>query len=228
MIDGLHAGIVLIGDRFSEFSVCGSSPSKTYVSFLVDQIFPIEECIGHVWHRPNGAALWHIRRTEGPDVPEDLAYEVLKKCLGMEKLSRGHTVYIAIAAYFRMAGVAPATGYEDTRWNVCTLIIGYCLEHFGLLDEPVHNNLLPLDFYNLRFYQKYSYERIEIFDKGTHKYEWFFAGFLISTGMWEPPLLHCPAVDKMLSGYNYPRQVRKTQVKQKADEYLTDESPPVQ
>ena len=224
MINGLHAGIVLVGDRIREFSACGPSPSRTYVTFLVDQIFPIEECIGHVWHRPNGAALWHIQRMEGPNVSDDYAYEVIKDCLKLEKLSGAHSVYIAIAAYFKVAGIAPSTGWENKRWNVCSLVIGYCLQRFGLLQEDaVPNNLLPLDFWDLNFYQKYPYRKIEIFDKKTYTYEWFLSGLLISAGLWEPPLMHCPVVDEMLNGYKYPRMILgKKEVKDKSDQYLTD------
>lgn len=223
MLEGLHSGIVLIGDRLAEFSACGPSPSKTYVTFLVDSLFPIEEVIGHIWHRPNGAALHHIRRTSGRDISDQYAYEVFRDYISMEKRHFTHSIYIAVAAFFRVAGIAPSTGYQNKRWNVCSLLIGYCLERFGLLQEgAVHNNLLPLDYYNLTFYQRHPYERICIFDKKTYTYEWFFAGLLINLGQLQVQPIHNPIVDQMMAGYDYPRFVMGRTKKQKADDYLAE------
>lgn len=222
MLDGFHSGIVLIGDRFREFSACGPSPSHTYVTFLVDSLFPIEEVIGHVWHRPNGAALYHIRRITGKTISDQYAYEVFRDYLAMEKRHFTQSIYIAIASFFRVAGIAPSTGYENKRWNICSLLIGYCLDRFGLLDDDaIPNNLLPLDYYNLTFYQKEEYERVCIFDKKTNTYEWFFAGLLINLGQLEVEPVHCPVVDQMLAKYDYPRYVHH-HIKKKADEYLID------
>ena len=220
MIGAFHAGVVLKGKSFSTLSVCGKSPTDTYCTFLVDQVFPVEEIIGHIWHRPNGSALFHIRRMAGPDIPEELASQVLSNYLQLEKFSGLYSAYIAIAAYFRIGGIAPSSGHESQRWHVCSLLIAYCLEHFGLMsDELVANNLLPLDFYELTFYQKYPYERIEIFDKQTHTYAWMLSGILTTLGFYDPPEIRCQVVDQMLHGYDYPRSVQGS-IKKKADKYL--------
>ena len=222
MLDGLHSGIVLKGERLKEFSACGPSPSRTYVTFLVDNLFPIEEVLGHIWHRPNGAALYHIRRIDGRDVSDNFAYDVFRDYLALEKRHFSHSVYIAVAAFFKVAGIAPGTGYENKRWNVCSLLIGYCLDRFGLLhDEAVINNLLPVDYFNLTFYQRHAYERVCIFDKKTYTYEWFFAGLLINLGQLKVEPVHNPIVDQVLAGYDYPRYVGGA-VKKKADEYLAE------
>lgn len=222
MLEGLHSGIVLIGDRLKEFSACGPSPSKTYVTFLVDSLFPIEEVIGHVWHRPNGAALYQIRRTSGKDISDQYAYDVFRDYISMEKRHFTHSIYIAIFAYLRAAGIAPSTGYQNKRWNICSLLIGYCLERFGILqDDAVPNNLLPIDYCNLTFYQKDDYEKICIFDKKTYTYEWFFTGFLINLGQLTIEPIHNPIVDQMLNNYDYPRYVGG-RIKKKADEYLLE------
>lgn len=220
MVGGFHAGMVFVGKSFAALSVCGESPSNTYCTFLVDQIFPIEEVIGHVWHRPNGSALFYIRRTEGPDIPEELAFRVLNDFLALEKLPFIYSAYIVSVGYLRIGGVAPSSGYDNKRWHVCSLLIGYCLEHFDLLTpDCISNNLLPLDFYELKFYQRYSYEKIEFFDKQTHTYSFMFSAFFINMGLVQPEPLTCPIVDILLENYDYPRSVQSS-VKQKADLYL--------
>ena len=222
MIGGFHAGIVLCGKSFAQLSVCGKSPSNTYCTFLVDQVFPIEEVIGHVWHRPNGSALYHIRRTEGPDVLEKLALKVFSDYLALEKLPFIYSAYICSVGYLRIGGVAPSSGHENKRWHVCSLLIGYCLEHMDLLsEESISNNLLPLDFHELTFYQRYNYERDEIFDKQTHTYAFMFSAFLLNMGLLELKPLVCPIIDQMLKDYDYPRTVQGN-AKQKADLYLTN------
>lgn len=209
-ISGLHSGIILVGEKFSKLSVCGPSPSNTYVSFLIDKIFPLEEIVGHIWTRGNGAALYHIRRTDGPDVNQDIALTALEELASMKKLSIYHSIYIAIAAYFRLGGIAPATGYNGEKWQVCSLYIEYLLDKFGLIqDDAVLNNLLPLDFYNLEFYQKYSYQKITIFDKGTYNLSYWFNAFFISTGFLNPQPVHHILVENIMGNYNYPRFDRR-------------------
>lgn len=220
-IKGLHSGLILVGKNFSKYSVCGKSPSHTYVTFLIDRIFPLEEIVGNVWFRHNGAALYHIRRKDGPDVDEDLAIKVLDDILQMKKLSIYHSIYIAIAAYFRAAGVAPGTGYQNRKWQVCSLFIGYFLERLDLLsDIAVPNNLLPLDFYNLKFYQRYDHERIQIFDKGTYDFRWWFTQFLINAGQIQPEPISNERVNSILKNYNWP-QAKRIQY-QSTQTYLTD------
>lgn len=223
MLKGLHSGIVLIGKKLRKLSVGGISPTNTYVSFLVDSLFPIEEIIGHVWHRPNGASLYHIHRTSGRDIPEKEAYRVFKKYLSMKKRPFFDTIYISMAAYFKWGGIAVKTGYDNKRWNLCSILIAYCLNEFRLLSPwTEENNLLPIDFLDLKFYQSENYESICIFDKGTHTIEWFFCGLLINLGQLEVNPMHNPLVDYMLTGYNYPQTVKSPEIKHKANNYLIE------
>ena len=222
MLEGLHSGIVLKGNKLAEFSACGPSPTHTYVTFLVDSLFPIEEVIGQIWHRPNGAAIYHIRRTTGRDISDNFAYLIFKEYLSLERRHFTDSIYIAIAAFFRMGGIAPGTGYENKRWHICSLLIGYFLDQFGLLqDYAVINNLLPVDYFNLTFYQRDEYDRICIFDKKTYTYKWFFSGLLISLGQLKVEPVRNPIVDQMLAGYDYPRHV-VGRIKKKADQYLIE------
>lgn len=209
-IKGLHSGLILVGDKFSQFSACGKSPSHTYVTFLIDKIFPIEEIIGHVWSRGNGASLYHICRTQGPDVDEDLAVNTIQELLSMKKLSIGHTVYIAAVAYFKWGEIVPETGYQNKKWQLCSIVIEYLLYKFGLIsNHAILNNILPIDFYNLEFYQKYPYQRIELFDKGTHTLQSWFNGFFINFGLIEPEPIHHPIVESIMGNYDYPQFERK-------------------
>lgn len=209
-IKGLHSGLILVGDKFSQLSVCGKSPSNTYVTFLIDKIFPIEEVVGHVWTRNNGAALYHIRRLYGPDVDDNVAIKALEELAAMKKLSIYHSVYIAIAAYFKWADIAPATGYKNRKWQVCSLFIEYLLDKFGLLSsDAILNNPLPIDFYNLEFYQKYPYEKITLFDKGTYTLQSWFSVFFINSGILIPEPVHHPIIESIMGNYNYPRADKK-------------------
>lgn len=205
-IKGLHSGLLLVGDKFSKFSVCGKSPSNTYVTFLIDKVFPIEEVIGHVWTRGNGAALYHIHRINGPDVNQDLAISAIEELYAMKKLSVYHSMYIAAAAYFKWAEIAPSTGYNGKKWQVCSLFIEYLLDKLELLHpDAVLNNPLPIDFYNLEFYQQYPYENITIFDKGTYTLQSWFNGFFIMGGFITPQPIHHPIVESLMGNYDYPR-----------------------
>ena len=209
-LGGLHSGLILVGDNFGKLSVCGQSPSNTYVTFLIDKLFPIEEIVGHIWVRGNGASLYHIHRISGPDIDQNHARDIIENVHLMKKLSIFHSIYIAVAAYFRYAGVAPSTGFNNKKWQVCSLFIEYVLQEFGLLDhDATINNILPIDFYNLRFYQKYNYEKITIFDKGTHVLESWFNGFFISTGFIVPQEIHHPIVESIMGNYNYPQFDKK-------------------
>lgn len=205
-IKGLHSGLILVGDKFSQFSACGKSPSHIYVTFLIDKVFPIEEVIGHIWTRGNGASLYYIRRMEGPNVNDDIAINAFREAINMKKLSIGHTVYIAVIAYFKWGEIVPETGYNNKKWQLCSIFIEYLLYKFGLISEnAVLNNILPIDFFNLEFYQKYSYQKIELFDKGTHTLQSWFNGFFINLGFINPEQIHHPIVESIMGNYNYPK-----------------------
>lgn len=223
MLDGLHSGIVLKGRRLERYSACGRSPTDTYVTFLVDSLYPIEEVVGHIWHRPNGAALHHIRRVGGREISDREAYSVFTEYRSMKKRPFSSSVYISIVAYFRLGEMVHKTGHEGKRWNLCSLLSGWCLERFGFLsDDCVVNNLLPIDFISLTFYQRENYVVDCLFDKGTYRLEWFLSSLLISMGIVSVEPVSSPIVDELLKGYNYPRDV-KPSVKEYADTYLTED-----
>lgn len=201
-IKGLHSGLILVGREFGDLSVCGKSPTHTYVTYLINLVFPIEEIVGRIWTSCNGSCLYHIKRTEGPNVDSKLAIEEIRRLLSMECLPIGYTVYIAVAAYFRYGGLAPTIGYDNKSWRICSLFIEYLLRQFGLLSqEAVINNILPVDFFNLKFYQRDEYVKYTIFDKGTHEYDFWFTGFYNMTSY---PVSN-PIVETILSSYPYPR-----------------------
>lgn len=206
-IKGLHTGMILKGEKFSTISVCGKSPSDVYVTFLIDKVFPIEEVVGHVWVRHNGAALYHINRIDGPEIDEDLAMNIIHDINKMNKLPFQYTVGISIIAYFRCGYIAEPTGYDNNKWQLCSIFNEYLLSKFGLLKEEdfTFNNTLPIDFYNLDFYQKYNYQRITLFDKETHTFQSWFNGFFINFGMINVKPLRNEIVDYIMGDYDYPR-----------------------
>lgn len=203
---GLHSGLVFVGKEFAALSECGPSPSDTYVTFFIDKVYPIEEVLGHIWTSGNGAALYHIRRVDGANVQESEAKKILCETLDLKPRSRLHTAYIAVAGYFRWGAVAPVTGQDNSRWQMCSTLATYLLYRMGLLiDQCTPNNVLPHDFYELRFYQRDTYERVTIFDKETYRLDWWLCAFFIQTGQLRPPEIRCAIVDKMLEKYDYPR-----------------------
>jgi len=206
MLKGFHAGIVLIGRSFEPLSSCGKSPSNTYVTFLVDKIFPIEEVVGHIWYRPNGASLYHIKRKNGRDIPEKEAYSLVKDYFRLDKLHFTHTIYLAVAAYFKMGGVIEGPIRYGKRYNLCSTLIAHFLFQFRILrDDAIVTNLLPMDFYDLNFYQKDEYERVEIFDKQTHTYRWLFLSMLERLGKIEFKPMYNTAVGEIIKDYDYPQ-----------------------
>lgn len=224
MLEGFHSGMILKGERFAQLSAAGLSPSNTYMTYLVDSVFPFEEVVGQVWHRPNGSSLYVIRRVGGKEISEHFAHQVFQEYRNLEKRPFHHVAYIAVAAYFRLGGLAPGNGHENKRWNLCSHLVGYCLERFGLLDDyAITNNLLPVDYYNLKFYQKEEFERICVFDKQTHTLEWMFSGLLNKMGLLTLHPLSNPLVDQILANYDYPRDKElKAKLQKKFQNYLLE------
>lgn len=204
LLKGMHSGIILKGSGFGALSECGESPSNTYVTFMIDKIFPVEEVVGAVWYRPNGAAMHLIQRISGDDIEESTAVEAYKDLISMNRLSFCHSVYLTLAGYFRMGNLMSQT--VGSRSNVCSSVSAHLLNKFGLLDShAVVGNILPTDFYDLRFYQSEDYRRIDVFDKMTYSYAWYLSAILINLGLFVPDRLHSPTVDKILDKYDWPR-----------------------
>lgn len=199
---GLHCGVVLVGESFARLSSRGESPSRTYVTFLVDEVYPIEEVIGHVWHRPNGASLSVVTRRGGPVVPERVAYAVVNDLLSMTPRPYADTVYIATFAFLRFGDTLPATGVDGQRWNLCSVVVGYILRRLGLVSIS-ENNLLPQDFYDCQFGQTARYETITLFDKETYRMDWLVTGLLAPFGHDSPRAVFHPVIDKLMRDYDY-------------------------
>jgi len=179
---GLHSGIILKGKQIGELSPI-KSPSDTYVTFLDHKILPLEEVISQIWYRPNGSALYIIHRYDGEDITEDLQYSILQKYFKYKPTRRYITIHQLISAYFKLGDIKPGPIYYNQRFNTCANIIGYLLFNFGLLSKrAIINNLLPIDFYNCKFYQRCNYVRIDIFDKKTNQHSWYLLGILINHG----------------------------------------------
>lgn len=209
-LPGLHSGIIFVGSIFSKLSTCGPSPSNTYVTFLVDRIFPIEEVIGHIWHRPNGCSLHIISRRSGREVPEEEAYQVYTKFLELKKRPVSHTVYYACVAYLKMGSLIPETGHKGQRFHLCPSSIAYILSQLGFVScQGMLNNILPMDFYHCRFFQTERYRRIDIFDKGTGDWEWLLTIPLIQWNLIDVYPICCPLIDEILKDYDYPRTISK-------------------
>lgn len=206
MLKGFHSGIILCGKIFENMSSCGKSPSDTYVTYRVDKIFPLEEVVGQVWHRPNGASLHLVKRKSGRKIPEKESYDILNKYLNFEKYDFYNTAYLAVAAYFKMGDLLEDPEKDEARYQLCSTFIGYILKDMGIICEnAILTNLLPVDFYDLHFYQKDKYKLIEIFDKRTHTYEWLFVAMLEKLGQIEFISIENKKINRILRKYNYPQ-----------------------
>lgn len=213
---GLHTGIILKGKIFAQLSVCGESPTNTYVTFLVDRIFPIEEVLGHIWHRPNGCSLHIIKRIGGRRVSSKEAFDLFNEFVKMKKRPASHTVYYACTAYLKVGGLIPETGHKNKRFHICPSLIAWFLDKFGFLHKKAKlNNLLPIDFYQCRFYQIEKYKRVTVFDKGTGEWNWFLTIPLIQWGVVKPKPIRCLKIEEMLGHYDYPRTILKDKIAKK-------------
>lgn len=220
-LPGYHCGVILCGGELEKYSKAGKSPSATYVTFLVDQLYPIEEVIGHIWHRPNGVSLIHIQRMDGFNVNGNVVANAFDRFIALEKQPFINTVYASLMAYFRIGDMLPSTGYNGQRHNVCSIIVGHFLTLFGYMDT-VTNNLLPMDYANLRFGQTVPYQRHLVFDKGTNRMGWALTSLLdaIGSAPMATPIVH-PQVSEILKNYPYPQTNNKIKGGQDK-EYLSE------
>lgn len=206
LLPGFHSGVILMGPEFAPYSRCGPSPSHTYTTFLIDQIFPVEEVVGHVWTKANGSSLDIIQRIDGRDIPSKEALEVYLRFKRLKKLNPGYTTYLAVAAYFRYGGLMPGTGHKGYRYHFCPSTVSFFLDQFNLLyDNSDLNSLLPRDFYYLDFYQKDCYRRVPIFDKRTNEFSWWILSPLINLGLIDCQEHECPLINQIMGNYDYPR-----------------------
>ena len=206
MLKSFHAGLILTGKSFESFSACGRSPSDTYITFRVDKIYPIEEVVGQIWFRPNATSLYLIHRCDGRDISEEEAYRTIIKYFELDKCGFESTIHLAIVAYFRKGEFMADPVRTKNRYHLCSVLIGHILSEWGLLrEDAVITNLLPIDFYGIRFYQKYRYKRIKLFDKRTYTYRWLFTAMLERLGQLKFDPIDNTFIENFLQGYSYPR-----------------------
>lgn len=206
LLKGYHSGLILKGERFSSLSTCGPSPTHTYVTFFVDKVFPLEEVVGHIWYKPNGTSLDLIKRIGGRRVSSKEAYDVFQDYLNLKKRPNSHIVFYACAAYLKVGQILPETGHEKKNFRLCSGFIAYMLKRFGFLDKrAIVNNLLPVDFWNCRFYQTQKYKRVNIFDKGTAELAWFLMLPLFRHEVIKKRPVRSKKVEKIMGHWNYPK-----------------------
>lgn len=194
---GFHSGLILTGAKFSSLAV-NPSPSHTYVTFFIDQIYPLEDVISRIWYRPNGLSLHLISRVSGENISEDEAYNILLDYLSLPALPRIYSVGLAVTAYFRI-NIQENPVDKNYRYRFCPAAVSYLLYKFGYLrSSAILNDLLPVDFYNLTFYQRERYIRIDIFDKYFPSLQWMFSRLFYRLGYINYDPLYCDFIDDFL------------------------------
>lgn len=214
-IGALHVSMIFKSSKFEKFSMCGKSPSDTYVTFQMKNIYPIEEIIGHIWSKPNGSACYYLKRCSpkeqrkkrwGQDVPDDLALGVYEEYKQLVEVSGFRTAKLAVYAYLGIGYIEDDPIKTQTNYGLCPWFVGYLLAKFKILQKDADiNSLLPYDYLDLKFYQKEKYVKIEIFNKETLSLSWFMAAPLITFGFISPKPQVNENVEKILGKYNFPR-----------------------
>lgn len=173
-----HVGVILKGPIFEDLSDCGKSPTDTYVTYFVNKVTTFENLVANLWFRPNGTSLHLINRITGKDISQQRAYKIWQKYSKLKCLPFYHTAMLAVTSYFRVGGIYSDTYYEKYRYHLCPSSCGYVLHKFGYIrDDAIIANLLPIDFFELKFYQTEKYQRITIFNK-HHCHKGLFTGFM--------------------------------------------------
>ena len=224
-IGALHVSMIFVGKEFEKYSMCGASPSATYVTFQIKNIYPIEEVIGHIWSKPNGSACYVLKRLQpdrqkrqrtleigktkrksGEDIPIQLAQEIYEEYKQLEQVSAFRTTKLAIYAYLGIGYIEDHPVETKTNFGLCPWFVGYLLAKMGCLHSKADiNSLLPYDYLELQFYQRETYEKHEIFNKETLSLSWFMAAPLVSWGFIEPQPQTNENVEKILGNYEFPR-----------------------
>ena len=230
-IGALHVSMIFVGKEFEKYSVCGASPSGTYVTFQIKNIYPIEEVIGHIWSKPNGSACYVLRRSlpdkqkrprmlscikeggegrerrqAGADIPSELAIQIYEEYKKLDQVSPFRTTKLAIYAYLGIGYIEDDPIQTKTNFGLCPWFVGYLLAKMGCLHSKADiNSLLPYDYLELQFYQRETYVKEEIFNKETLSLSWFMAAPLVSWGLISPEPQVNENVEKILGDYNFPR-----------------------
>ena len=205
-LKGMHCSVIMCGKEFEKYSVCGKSTSDTYCTFLVDKIFPLEEICGAIWTKPNGSKFIHIKRLTGPEISVHTLIESLEDFKTYEKVDSLRSTRMAIFAYLKLGSLDQDLIESRLDYGLCSQFVGKVLYDCGLLQpDAVVNGLLPYDFDYLKFYQKYKYRRIVIFNKRMLNFQALTRNSLIHLGFIEPESFTHPAVEAILGEYDFPR-----------------------
>ena len=206
-LGGYHSSIILKGKSFEQFSECGSSPTDTYVTFRLIKLFPIEEVVATLWTKPNGSSLYILKRSSKfSDISEELALTVYQEYSKFYKVDNYRTTKLAILAYLGLGYYEDDPIETKTNFNLCPWLVAYFLVRFGLIKEKADiNSLLPYNYFNLDFYQKQKYKKIEIFNKGTMSSSWLLASPLIVWGLVDVKEQRNSRLERIIGDYPYPK-----------------------
>lgn len=181
-LPGFHCGLILHGDHLTQ----NGSVSKTHTYIIFSyQIYPIEYVLEKIWKSRNGSSCYIIHRTNGENIPLSKTKELIKYYFSFPESSSSIIVYSCILSFFNISNISPI--YNNKYIKICSFLIAYMLKNMGLIhDTNKTNNLLPMDYYDLRFYQKYNYIKVCIFDKKICNYEWWLTSLTIALGWFHP------------------------------------------
>lgn len=203
-MQGSHSSMIFRGEKYSKYSQNGISPSATYTTFNVDQLYPIEEIISKIWFRGNGSQLVWVRRRAGPKICFRKGSQAYESWLNLERHPISEIVRVCVYGYLEGGARLPNNGEKNRRYQYCSAFIGYMLKQFRLLKtcaEP--NNLFPENFYHCRFHARYQYTKITIFDKQNNNINWIITGALMQKGIVKQVQLRNKNVDELLRDYQF-------------------------
>lgn len=167
-----HVGIILKGENFRELSK-RESPSNTYVTYLIDRVGPIEDVLSRLWKRKDCNSVHLVRRVSGWPADDLSIITAFKEYHSTRKANPLVTAKMFIVACTKIGERFPRFLTSSGRYMLCSAFSAYLLKEGGLLThDALPTNLLPSDFFRMQFYQRYKYERVLIFNKGTSGWNW--------------------------------------------------------
>lgn len=203
IIEPGHVNCILKGKEFEQLSVCGPSPTDTYIWIDIRIIMPFEECINYFWNSKYVCNMVIIKRINGPEINSSVYFKKYIQEISLWKRIN-HVLPTLVAAYFKLN----KHGQYPRTTGVCSEFVFRQLQGVDLVysnNSAVPQNILPKDFLSLEFHQKYTYVKEIIFDKATHSKDWFVSvpficlrniGFPIEISKWKSN-----RVSYLLSGY---------------------------
>jgi len=190
IIDPGHVNSILKGKEFEQLSVCGKSPTNTYIWIDLYIVMPFEECVLYFWNSKYVCNMILIKRTDGPIID---SFVYFKKYIQEVNLWKkiDHCLPLLLTSYFNLN----KCGQFPRSTGVCSEFVYRQLQGVDLVcDMYPPQNILPREYITLNFQQKYSYTKITIFDKATQSKEWLISipficlrnlGLDINVGNWK-------------------------------------------